>query len=470
MPRPLWFMHRFILLIWFIFFRNIASYSSYGPKEKFEKTFHDVCSSYLFVSNYQKRMMQTRNSDTDQYVIFSFSEKGHGHNGGLGDRLGGLITATAFALRTDRLLLIAGDRPFEESFRPYIDKSLSDSTFSYANWEWSGWKPQFFQNMTFNRGCVNPRPRNTACALDSTHDADYTSTKVLKHRGNRAYLCRWGIKDTLGLAHELQRTMGVSRESDLYEVAGCMLRLVLWPTDTLWATLDQWLSTSMKIGSVTAIKKQVGLHFRCGDTSFKHRGQGQQRVVNRQCVFVDSASWKGTTFSDDFSLDSPVDEAQCGQLLLHEGGGRAASDVLAYIASDNADSARQINSTMSWPFSVTPTDSCHVDLASSPLCSRMTYVQWFMLGLSDRIVMQSLKNNEDVASPYHQVSEETRALDAEYKKYARQGPISAFSRYASIYALHKDVMRYGLGCSSINKTALSWQTQGNWLCGPQLFY
>ena len=85
-------------------------------------------------------------------------------------------------------------------------------------------------------------------------------------------------------------------------------------------------------------------------------------------------------------------------------------------------------------------------------------------------MMQSLKNNEDVFSPYHEVSPETQALDARFKMYAKQGPISAFSRYASIYALHKDVMRYGLGCNSINKTALSWQTQGNWLCSPKLFY
>ena len=143
---------------------------------------------------------------------------------------------------------------------------------------------------------------------------------------------------------------------------------------------------------------------------------------------------------------------------------------MAYIASDNADSARQINTTMQWPLSITPTDSCHVDLAANPMCSRMTFVQWFMLSLSDKIVMQSLRNNLDANSPYHAVSEETKALDALYKQYGSQGPISAFSRYAAIYGLQKDGLRYGLGCKSVNKTALSWQTQGNWLCGPKLFY
>ncbi len=446
-------------------FLLVTSYSTMGPKEKFEKTFRDICLPHPFVSKYQERLMRPRNPDTDQYVIFSFSERNHGHNGGLGDRLGGLITAVAFALRTDRILLIAGDKPFEESFRPYVSKSSSlHERVTYANWEWAGWQPHYHRNMTFNRGCVNPRPRNTPCALDSAV-ADYSSTRVLKHRGNRAYLCRWGIKESLGLSEELHRTLGMTRDSDLYELAGCMLRLVLWPTEAMWATLDQWLEVSVHAVSSGPIRFQIGLHFRCGDASF---GRGVKR--DRQCVFESTDTWKGTSFADDFSLDSPVDEATCGEALLRQHSSVEKKGVLAYIASDNADTARQINATLGWDLSIAPTDSCHVDLAATSLCSRMTYVQWFMLALSDQIVMQSLKNNDAVFSPYHEVSSETQALDAHFKQYAKQGPISAFSRYASIYALHKDVMRYGLGCGRINKTALSWQTQGNWLCGPKLFY
>ena len=100
----------------------------------------------------------------------------------------------------------------------------------------------------------------------------------------------------------------------------------------------------------------------------------------------------------------------------------------------------------------------------------MTFVQWFMLSMSDEIVMQSLQTNIDVISPYHEPSPSTAALDSEYAKWARTGPISAFSRYAAIYGLRKDSMRYGLGCGSVNKTALSWQTQGNWICDPKFFH
>lgn len=415
-------------------------------------------------------MTRARNAELDEYTIYVFSEKNKGGNGGLGDRLGGLITAMAFALRTDRIFLIHGDKSFEDSFQPYVSDKHTDKKVTWGNWEdWAGWHQSFHKNMTFNRGCVNPRPGNLACALDTEGKVNFREFKVVKHRGNRAYLCRWGIRDSLGLRDELAETLGVTRQTDLYEAAGCMLRLAMWPTDTLWDTLDEWLAASMPEDAPLSV--QIGLHFRCGDTSFS---AGAGSTTNSQCVFKSTDTWRGTTFSDDFSSDSPVDEAHCGRQILKEyaeaGGAATGAGMMAYIASDNAESARQINNTMQWPLSVTPTDSCHVDLAANPMCSRMTFAQWFMLSLSDKIVMQSLKKNPDANSPYHAVSEETKALDALYKEYGSQGPISAFSRYAAIYGLQKDGLRYGLGCKSINKTALSWQTQGNWLCGPKLFY
>ena len=72
--------------------------------------------------------------------------------------------------------------------------------------------------------------------------------------------------------------------------------------------------------------------------------------------------------------------------------------------------------------------------------------------------MQSLKNNPNANSPYHAVSEETYTLNEEFKKYASQGPISAFSGTLQFTA-QKDGLQYGLGCQVINKTALSWQIE-----------
>jgi hypothetical protein len=56
------------------------------------------------------------------------------------------------------------------------------------------------------------------------------------------------------------------------------------------------------------------------------------------------------------------------------------------------------------------------------------------------------------------------------KDMYQSAPISAFSRYAMIYGLGQDMIRYGIGCTSVNKTILSRQTQGNWICDPRTLY
>jgi hypothetical protein len=57
---------------------------------------------------------------------------------------------------------------------------------------------------------------------------------------NRAYLCHWE-NHTNFLSHsEVMDTLGlVKGESDLFEVAGCITRLVMWPTDYLWNLIDE---------------------------------------------------------------------------------------------------------------------------------------------------------------------------------------------------------------------------------------
>lgn len=50
-----------------------------------------------------------------------------------------------------------------------------------------------------------------------------------------------------------------------------------------------------------------------------------------------------------------------------------------------------------------------------------------------------------------------------------QGSVSAFSRYAAIYGLHKDV-RYGLACYPVDSNVFSKTTQGSWICNSKNFY
>jgi hypothetical protein len=150
--------------------------------------------------------------------------------------------------------------------------------------------------------------------------------------------------------------------------------------------------------------------------------------------------------------------------------------VVLYVASDNAASALQINSTASWPAAVVPLTACHVDHArhthsTREQCAVNTFVQWFMLSLSDAVVLQSLLHvDKPEFSIYSEYSAATREAEATFAAVEPGGPISAFSRFAAIYGLHRDSMVYGLTCRAANRTALSWQTRGNWMCDNKLFY
>jgi hypothetical protein len=400
-----------------------------------------------------------------------------------------MITALAFALRTDRQFLILGDKAFTDAFEPYqeVGSPARGKRRTWAAWEWAGWRSEFTSNMTYNRHCVNPKPKATVCALDR----DIPAVKVIKFRGNRAYLCRWASKPSLQLAGSLKEALGVDGATDLYEVAGCLLRLAMWPSDKLWAVLDASFQSQLSAFSLSSssqpLSYQLGFHFRCGDSSFS---AAAGKKVNKECVLDPALRWNGTNFADDFSWDSPVDLANCGKRVLeglhpssagkqqqHTAG---ASSTLVYIASDYPLSGVQINDTLGWPVTIKPPEACHVDLGRSNAaggsaasttakldCSLSTTSQWLMLALSDTLVMQALQPNFDVNSPYKPKSPETANLPSPPEEL---GPISAFSRYAAIYSLSKDGMRYGRNCTAVNKRVLSRQTMGNWICDPKMFH
>lgn len=463
-----------------------VSYSQGGAKARFDEKFQKTCSKYTFVDKYLENM---RNPSND-YLIFVFHEAGQKAHGGLGDRVAGIITAMAYAIRTKRTFLLQGDQAFEEAFRPYFppdeNGKVMSEHFTWKSWDWANWNREYAANMT-KLPCINPHKSAHHCSLDLHYHSKY---KVIKYYGNRSYLCRWLIKPSLGLRKELAETLGITERSDLYEVGGCLLRLAMWPTDHLWAALDesleaqfnpnsQYVATNSpsvddspkKAESVVSTSKQVGFHFRCGDSSF---GAKKGNSPNPECYLDPSGKvpWKGTAFSDDHSMDSPLDAAQCGQKLIRtateEVQAKSAAKkavpggVLAYIASDNADSAVQINSTLAWPFAIRPPEACHMDIQKSMHCTLTTSLHWFMLSLSDVIVMQALIKPPD--SMYSNSPETAHLKDEE------PAPISAFSRYAAIYSLSPEVIRYGRGCHTANTTALSYQTHGNWVCDPKMFY
>jgi hypothetical protein len=77
------------------------------------------------------------------------------------------------------------------------------------------------------------------------------------------------------------------------------------------------------------------------------------------------------------------------------------------------------------------------------------------------MVLQGLR--EQLDSPYSDVS-------AQSQHERELPPISAFSRYAFVYSLARDGLRFGSKCASIDTHRLSRQTQGNWVCNPRMFF
>jgi hypothetical protein len=489
---------------------DALSYSKGGARARFEQKFENTCMKYPFVHQY----IDTIRNPRSEYLIFVFHEAGQKIHGGLGDRVAGVISALAYAMRTGRTFLMQGDAAFEQAFRPYFPYNKQDSVgsekkYTWSTWDWANWSPYYSANMT-KLHCINPRPGEKHCALDIDY---YSKFKVIKYYGNRAYLCRWIVKPSLGIKEEVAMSLNLTLDSDLYEAAGCMLRLAMWPTELLWSALDKSLAeqfahraSSTPVAATPATPtsrlqqglqpnsngngdgngdgeakdflhttQQVGFHFRCGDSSFAPATPGQPRVPNPQC-YVDptgAVPWKGTEFSDDRSVDSPLEAATCGKALLLQTQRDASiaqkpahsptqSTVLAYIASDNVDSAMQINSTLGWDFTIRPPEACHMDLQKNLHCTLTTSLHWFMLSLSDAIVMQALIKPEQ--SAYFNSPETAHMVDTE------AAPISAFSRYAAIYSLSPNVIRYGHGCRTANTHALSFQTHGNWVCDPRQFY
>lgn len=445
-------------------------------ESKYEEKFQSICPKFPFVRDYQELLKNPSN----QYMIFMYHEDDAPteQKGGLGDRLAGLVTAIAWAMRTRRNFLIQGDVGLKTYFKPRVTHpDLSPDEYSWSNWTWSGWKDQYRSAPAIDMHCVNPHQRNTpVCALDWQF---YEKDKIIKYRSNRTYLCRWmaNLPDLARIQGELFKSLGITRETNLYEVAGCLLRLVLHPTKELWLAFEH-LSASARLretgspknihSNLTAIASvhfnktfhslQIGVHFRCGDlTGFDHIEESKKK-----CIARPNGTYSRLQFMDDFSPDSPLDIAKCASRIM---GNREAT---LYVASDNIISSKQITTYQSWPHVVQPTSACHIDFhgVNNPSCGLHTLVQWFFLSQSDAIITQSL-HRPSYSTTYDRAFVKARLQDGYPESHA---PVSAFSRFAIIYGLAFANMSYGIDCNPVNTTTLGHYTHGNWVCYPLNFY
>ena len=66
----------------------------------------------------------------------------------------------------------------------------------------------------------------------------FITLHLLIHYHLSAYICKWDKEEDF-MAHHQMREMGMKSDTNLYEMAGCMLRLAMWPTEKMWEYIDK---------------------------------------------------------------------------------------------------------------------------------------------------------------------------------------------------------------------------------------
>eukprot|EP01041_Mallomonas_annulata_P008480 gene8480-17478_t len=397
-----------------------ANFSSWA-KPKFKDNFHMICDKYDWIS----LMNNSVSKESDRYIIFYFNPPDM-ETGGLGDRLAGMISAYVFALRTKRKFILEVDKHdtgLSELFEPYLYHNLQLNISKIAG-----------KDILDLRYCLASDDDECQLVKDTSH-------KVILIRSNRARICHWTGKPELPAYNELNK-IGITNDSNLPEVAGCMLRSMLWPTQLLWDEVDNFLSNySQEI-------YRVGFHYRCGDQHYF----GRTDTPESKC-------W-GSGTSKELS--------QCGKQLLskHEAkagaGARAGKESYVYIASDNPDIAKYLENELQGDHTshtiITSPAGCHMDHKQSRECTIPTVMYWFILALSDHIVVQ-----------YDHIEGCTHPIRTGHHGTHNPclSPHSSFSRSAIMYSLKPDIIRYAKHCTSVDHFSHpQWyrQTSGNWRC------
>jgi hypothetical protein len=131
---------------------------------------------------------------------------------------------------------------FPRYFRPYhpIDIYRKNPKYGWNNYlKWSNYdiKQANHDETEYDLYyCVNNGGgKSSECSMDHGD----VSQPLILYRSNRVYLCRYEKEEGSRDHQELREILGVNASTDLYEVAGCLLRLALWPTDELWQDIDE---------------------------------------------------------------------------------------------------------------------------------------------------------------------------------------------------------------------------------------
>lgn len=206
---------------------------------QFHQNFEEKC-----VKRYPHLIQQYINkleTPNDRYIMFVFEEGGL-KNGGLGDRLAGLISAVAMALRFNRTLLIRDSSGLSQHFRPYHPTDIYEEEPRFL-WDrylsWSHYNPALSNHDETEYDlyyCINHGTSKTAAC--SMQGGDVSQPNILL-RCNRVYFCHYEMATSTVAHDEWRNKLGIKPTDDLYELSGCFLRLALWPTREMWEEVDE---------------------------------------------------------------------------------------------------------------------------------------------------------------------------------------------------------------------------------------
>jgi len=348
-------------------------------KRRFHEKFDKECGKFPFVKKFQA-LTQSPNG---RYIVYKFSEDTPRRiDSGWGDKVAGLVHATALAVRFNRTLLIESCQRngLYGFFKPY---GLPHSVNTL---------PHGTRNTTL-RCLGNDKPdRVTTCSMVNGDVPE----QVIEFYGHREYLCRWEH----AAVPVMRENLGVQASDDLNQVAGCLNRLAMWPTKHLWSLTQKLYSdntkklmamaqlvanantsslahSALKADSNSAEVMQIGVHVRCGQNS-DYKDQPQ-------CLSGPNIS------KETKSRGEPLEIAKLAATVLEQSRKSATHSPLVLLSADDTAVANQMADYLRtkgihniW----IPDKGCQIDFDSSYACLQVTSLGWFALSLSDRLVVQ----------------------------------------------------------------------------------
>lgn len=496
-------------------------------RRRFEQRFAERCAPLPLVREHFARR-PAANATAARGASFVFFDAAGGHQrrlGGLGDRLAGLVSVFFWSLRQRRALLIEDpQRVAAELFAPLppagrLDAAVDDDAAdddAVADGERcrrAARPASFFERRRRRRPvggpvaataprdardvfCVNPRPRDAGCALETDADA---AVAWLRVRLNRAYLCRWLATPSAAQRQLLALRRGAERV-DLALWSGCALRLLLWPRPALWRRLATLLrrhtstlwaaEAAAEAATVTQLVARhgdaveaVALHFRCGDHRFDElRAASAPDAQFRRCASHGAnGSFAGAAPLGEWASASPGDVAACAVGLDAPRAAEATAPLRVYVvASDAEDAAREMARELRRLHAaarprqdallVALPRGAHLDGAAARGAAQETLATWTLLALCDALAVQAVDRGDEVPPAASVAS-------------AAPSMVSAFSRSALWFGLGGAAggavgdgvvfaTRRGSRCLRVappaaNATAAAafgLRSQGNWRC------